>query len=73
MGLVSLVRPGLLLLSVGAALLSLSCEFGPSPERIACLQGCARDKDRCLLAATNAEGVITCDGHSRECNDTCRQ
>jgi hypothetical protein len=73
MGLASLARPGVLALSVGAALLSLSCQFGPSPERVACLQGCAREKDRCLLEATNADGVIACDSRSRECNAACRQ
>jgi hypothetical protein len=43
----------------------------PSDERVTCLQGCARQKDSCIIEATDAEGLHTCDRQSATCGATC--
>ncbi len=55
-----------LVLVVGGA-----CLFGPSPERLDCLERCAVAKDTCILATTTAPQIQVCDGHSRRCMEEC--
>jgi hypothetical protein len=59
--------------AIGFAAVGVACCFvGPSPEKIACLQRCARQKDSCLLAASNATSIAVCDERSQACGDGCR-
>lgn len=45
--------------------------FGPSQERMACLNLCANDKDACMLAARNAGEIRWCDADHRTCCQGC--
>ena len=49
------------------------CRPGPSEQRLNCLQGCARDKDGCMLAAMTPPQIEYCDGRSTYCNQGCPQ
>jgi hypothetical protein len=42
-----------------------------SPARRQCFHQCARDKDACVLAATNADALQACDDESRACGHRC--
>jgi len=61
---------GGVLLALG---LLLSCNFGPSEERLGCLNGCAREKDQCMLSAMTAQGIQACDANARACSEPCPQ
>jgi hypothetical protein len=50
---------------------ALGCALGPSEERLNCLQACARQKDSCLLEATNAAAIQRCDLEGQRCSETC--
>jgi hypothetical protein len=54
-------------------LLALSGCFalGPSEERLGCLNGCAREKDQCMLEAMTAPAIQVCDAHGRGCSGAC--
>jgi hypothetical protein len=45
--------------------------LGPSEERLGCLNGCAREKDQCMLDAMTAPGIQACDARSGACSETC--
>ena len=45
--------------------------FGPSPERLSCLNYCADDKDACMLSARNANEVHWCDNRNAGCVRGC--
>ena len=51
----------------------LACNFGPSEERLGCLNGCAREKDQCMLSAMTAQGIQACDANARACSEPCPQ
>jgi len=61
---------GCVLLALG---LLASCNFGPSEERLGCLNGCAREKDQCMLNAMTAQGIQACDARARQCTEPCPQ
>jgi hypothetical protein len=63
-------RAVLLLLSACGAYAAPS---GPSPQRIACFQGCARGKDACLVEATSSGAIQQCDLRSEACGAGCPQ
>jgi hypothetical protein len=44
---------------------------GPSEERLGCLNGCAREKDECMLNAMTPPAIAWCDGRARACGGTC--
>ena len=50
-----------------------ACNLGPSEERLGCLNGCAREKDSCMLNATTAESIQACDENARLCALPCPQ
>ncbi|RYZ06462.1 MAG: hypothetical protein EOO73_15930 [Myxococcales bacterium] len=52
-------------------LLASGCVTSPSPESVACYSRCARYKDSCLLASTNAQQVQTCDERGALCSAGC--
>jgi hypothetical protein len=52
---------------------SAGCRFGPSEQRLDCLNGCAREKDSCMLGATTAEAIQACDENARICSLPCPQ
>ena len=55
-------------------LLGLSaCVIGPSEERLGCLNGCAHEKDSCMLNAMTADGIQACDARARACSAPCPQ
>jgi hypothetical protein len=56
-----------------AVLLCSGCLFGPSRERVGCLQRCARYKDSCILQATTADAIQACDHQGAACSDACPQ
>jgi len=62
---------------VGGALLALAalaaCAVGPSEQRLGCLNGCAREKDQCVLSAMSARGIESCDQQARVCSEPCPQ
>jgi hypothetical protein len=64
-------------LVIGAVLLViatlLGCNFGPSDERLGCLNGCAREKDQCMLNAMTPQGIRACDESARQCSEPCPQ
>jgi hypothetical protein len=43
----------------------------PNPERSTCLASCVRDKNACLLEASRAAQLETCDDRSQECQRPC--
>jgi hypothetical protein len=45
----------------------------PDPVVVECLNGCARQKDACLVGATSADGIQRCDGQSLSCNAGCER
>ena len=45
--------------------------YTPSPERVACLQACGREKDTCILNARGAAQIQRCDAQSRSCGAGC--
>ena len=45
--------------------------MGPSEERLGCLNGCAREKDQCMLDAMTAPAIQACDVRARTCSETC--
>ena len=49
------------------------CVFGPSQERVDCLQSCARQKDGCILQASNAMAIEQCDSRGAWCSEQCPQ
>lgn len=48
-----------------------SCVFGPSEERLNCLQRCAEAKDACILEAQSAPAIQSCDAQNQSCSATC--
>jgi hypothetical protein len=44
---------------------------GPSEERLGCLQGCAGEKDQCMLEAMTAPAIQACDARASACSGTC--
>ncbi|MES1174634.1 MAG: hypothetical protein ABUL62_09900 [Myxococcales bacterium] len=50
-----------------------ACNFGPSEERLGCLNGCAAEKDQCMLNAMTAQGIQACDVRARQCTEPCPQ
>jgi hypothetical protein len=50
-----------------------NCNVGPSEERLGCLNGCAREKDQCMLNAMTAQGIGVCDAQARRCAEPCPQ
>ncbi|HXK18066.1 MAG TPA: hypothetical protein VNG33_09700 [Polyangiaceae bacterium] len=47
------------------------CAFPPSAEQISCYQGCGREKDGCMLAATTPQQIQSCDERSSRCTAVC--
>ncbi len=67
---------GRTLMLAGALLLIatlLGCYMGPSEERLGCLNGCAREKDQCMLNAMTPQGIQACDEAARQCSAPCPQ
>ncbi|MET0794143.1 MAG: hypothetical protein ABW061_21655 [Polyangiaceae bacterium] len=59
---------------LGGVLIPLAaCFVGPSEERLGCLNGCARQKDQCMLNAMTAQGIQACDWQARQCTEPCPQ
>jgi len=56
-----------------AVLFASACDFynSPDPERVDCLQRCARAKDTCIVEAHDAASLQRCDGNSEECGARC--
>jgi hypothetical protein len=50
-----------------------SCNLGPSEERLGCLNGCAREKDQCMLNAMTPQGIQACDAQAGLCSEPCPQ
>jgi len=50
-----------------------ACAIGPSEERLSCLNGCAREKDSCILNAMTPAGIQACDARARTCSVPCPQ
>jgi hypothetical protein len=67
-GRVAVVLGGLLAMATLVA-----CNFGPSEERLNCLNGCASEKDQCMLNAMTAQGIQACDARARQCSEPCPQ
>lgn len=57
---------------IALALLA-ACNVGPSEERLGCLNGCAREKDQCMLNAMTPQGIEACDVRARQCTEPCPQ
>ena len=49
------------------------CFVGPSEQRLGCLNGCAREKDQCILNAMTSQGIAACDAQARDCSRPCPQ
>jgi hypothetical protein len=49
-----------------------SCAIGPSEEELACYQGCAREKDSCILQASTAQQIQQCDSVGVRCSAVCQ-
>jgi len=49
-----------------------SCYMPPSESEILCYQGCAQQKDACMLAATTAAQIQGCDQQSAHCSGGCQ-
>jgi hypothetical protein len=49
------------------------CRMGPSDEQVRCYQACARDKDACMLSASTAEQIQSCDARGSRCTESCGQ
>jgi hypothetical protein len=49
------------------------CNLGPSEERLGCLNGCAREKDQCMLNAMTPQGIVACDARAQQCTGPCPQ
>jgi hypothetical protein len=49
------------------------CMMGPSDEQVRCYQVCARDKDACMLSASTAEQIQSCDARGSRCTESCGQ
>jgi hypothetical protein len=58
---------------LGTLLTLGACAIGPSEERLSCLNGCAREKDSCMLNAMTPAGIQACDGRARACSVPCPQ
>lgn len=62
---------------LGAVLMGLvlleACNLGPSEERLSCLNGCARQKDQCMLDAMTPQGIQACDWQASRCSEPCPQ
>lgn len=56
-----------------AVVLSTGCYVPPNEdqEQVRCYQACGREKDSCMLAATNAAQVQRCDERSSRCSAVC--
>ncbi len=63
------IRSGLILCVV----LGTSCIFGPSRQRVDCLQSCARYKDGCILESRTAADIQHCDEKAALCSEQCPQ
>ena len=50
-----------------------ACALGPSEQRLGCLNGCAHEKDSCILNAMTPEGIQACDARARACAAPCPQ
>jgi hypothetical protein len=50
-----------------------ACNLGPSEQRLGCLNGCAREKDQCVLNAMTSQGIEACDVQGRTCTEPCPQ
>jgi len=64
------VMAGILL---GALAALSACAIGPSEQRLNCLNGCAREKDSCVLNAMTPDGIQACDARARACSVPCPQ
>ncbi len=58
---------------LGVLLALSACNLGPSEERLGCLNGCARQKDQCMLDAMTPQGIQACDLRASECSKPCPQ
>ena len=70
---VSVVRSHLALLLVALGL--CACTAPPpahGPRYDDCVAACARQKDACMIEATNASAVTACDAQSRQCGGQCQ-
>jgi hypothetical protein len=59
------------LLVAALAELATAC-FEPSEAQLGCYRGCGAEKDACILAATTAAQIQTCDVRSSRCTATCQ-
>ncbi len=53
-----------------AIMLSSGC-YRMSAERLRCLNHCAQEKDRCILAARNTWAIQRCDSETNRCVRSC--
>lgn len=60
-------------LVLALAMMLAGCNIGPSEERLNCLNGCAREKDQCMLSAMTPGGIRACDDRARRCTEPCPQ
>lgn len=65
---VGLAGLALLVVMLGAS----SCAF-QNPHRLPCLRQCADEKDTCVLEATDAQAIQSCDVHEKRCSALCPQ
>ena len=66
-------RKRLARLLLGALSALCSCALGPSEQRLGCLNGCAKEKDACVLNAMTPDGIEACDARARACSAPCPQ
>jgi hypothetical protein len=63
------LKRALLVMFLGFGWLAQAC--GPNPNRAPCLRNCAEQKDVCMLEATSAQAIQSCDVHERSCSSIC--
>jgi hypothetical protein len=70
-----MIRSGTLIAGVflGALSALAACAVGPSEQRLGCLNGCAHEKDSCVLNAMTPDGIQACDARARACSAPCPQ
>jgi hypothetical protein len=54
-----------------AVVLSSGCYMGPTEVQVSCYQGCGREKDACILAASTSSQLQGCDSRSARCTAAC--
>lgn len=57
---------------VVVSVLVSGCFMGPSEEQLQCYQGCAREKDSCMLSASTAQQIQACDARGSQCSAVCQ-